>query len=338
MPHISASLASSIFDFSWKASPLNQDKDSMNAEMNIFHLLAPPKTQSKDYAYYKSTSLLNEAEENIGQSGKERKKIGTKNFVGGSQSTLADVITALSNTVVLLTYLMRCSGDYTATTNPVLILLLCNMADKLNEHTTTNWANTFLPKHPWIPHALLSKVHLVVSGFSAIAHNSINQRKVASKRSVKAAMLDGPIRAYNAFMSALEEAVAGDIVGCFGSSPSTYESALSLPSADIKKRLGKLGEDLVPKPANKNNTYGWLVATDKTKSIPWPKGIHNICERWAIKGEECSNPNTCTLKHGRYRDFYKQDQVLIDKMVSDCPYLEFNTEAFPSGRRRGRKT
>ena len=34
--------------------------------------------------------------------------------MGGGKSTLADVITALSNMVVLLTYLMRSSGDYTA--------------------------------------------------------------------------------------------------------------------------------------------------------------------------------------------------------------------------------
>ena len=212
------------------------------------------------------------------------------------------------------------------------------MVHKLNKPDTTRWAFTFIPKHPWIPHSLLSKVYLVVVAFPAVVFNSTNCRRVGNSQEIKVLMLEVPICAYNTFMSSVEEAVAGDVVGCFGCSPSTFEGTLPLPPADIKKRLVKVGEELINTPVNKGNTYGWLVATDKSKKIPWPKEIHNICEKWAIKGEVCGDTSTCTLKHGRYRDIYQQDKVLSDKMVSDTPYLEFNPEAFPSGRSQSHQT
>ena len=161
MPHITTSISVSIQNFNWKSTPFGEDNQSFENELSIVHLLQANE-EDKKYNKLRADCHEVEVEDHINGKSKDAKRVSSKAFTGGDQSSIDSIILGITNTINLNMYTMEVGKGKNTKATPLLLLLLKKATILLNHHCVFNWESHFISQAPWILHTILASIHLIL--------------------------------------------------------------------------------------------------------------------------------------------------------------------------------
>lgn len=334
MPHVTTSISASLQNFNWKSTPFGEDDQSFENELSVVHLLQANESD-KQYNKLRADCHEVEVEDHINGKNKDSKKVSSKAFTGGDQSSINAIILGITNTINLNSYTMETSKGKRIKHTPLLLVLLKKAIVLLNSHRVFNWESHFINEAPWIPHTILSSIHLIIAEFARQATDPTNLKKLRNGKKLRASIFKDAIDAYDRFESLVMGAVNTRTLGTFMGVPYTYSGISGNYQKIGKSKTTQRKEDgkdhNKEKPTRDSTKFGWLKNSNKSKKVAWPESCTTICKPFVTIGEECREGRNCAKDHGFYCKYTDDRKADISKVITDNDSLTLNTDPRTGG-------
>jgi len=307
-------------------APLDEHKDILKASVSFLTFLAPPpEASSSELQEYLKNSHIETMQAMVGESNEKKEKISLKTFQGGLQRSPQDVLVGISNLESRFSFITEYSSD--PDDSPLIVTWLLQLAHIFSSPEFKKFHSKYSPTHPWIPHAMVTQVHILFAMVAKVASNFKVLQALKYGQPLSPDIFQMPIRAFASIVADIQSVISGAGAGIYNSPPLSY-THIPQPSphrqhTNKRRQDDSPGSYLAAPKRHSPSDKGWITASGR---YLWPKNISGkqLCNRFAQIGSSCPNGTNCPFSHRVFpKDFDSTDRDIICRFVHEHPNVAF---------------
>jgi len=292
-------------------------------------LPTPHETSNPALLEFMELSNLEQLESIVGESNEKKSKINLDTFQGGLQNTPIHVLTGIANLESCFSFMINYKA-LPLSRQPLIVQWLLNIADLYSSPDFVKFFEKNKLTSPWIPHAMVLQVQLLLSSMAKVAKSFSNLNLVKKNEVISPSAYKAPIKAYRDIRDDIHKVCHSNPTGTiFASVPPSFHQFVkrqkvdplpsNIPADSSAKQRNADRTNL----RNKLRKKGWVVSTGRYQ---WPSSLQckSICNKFAQMNSACLDGASCSYEHKSFpQDFTENDRNTIYKFVKDHPSLSF---------------
>jgi len=294
-------------------------------------LPTPHETSNPALQEFMELSNLEQLESIVGESNEKKRKINLDTFQGGLQSTTTHVLTGIANIESSFSFMINYK-NLPLTNHPLIVQWLLNIADLYSSPDFVKFYEKNKISSPWIPHAMVLQLQLLLSSMAKVAKSFSNLNSVKKNEPISPSAYKAPIKAYRDIIDDIQKVCHGSPTGTiFASPPPSFTKLVKRPKSDYNQQPQHTPGTQRSQHNNSDRAdlrsklkkRGWVISTGRYQ---WPTSLQckTICNKFAQLNSACLAGSSCPFEHKSFpQDFSDQDRKTIFSFVKDHPTLSF---------------